>query len=169
MGLGRFRPEPPLSLGTYSRNALQPKTCCAARQGFLSVDFRRTCSPCLSGSRAWLSLSTDQHHSRNRQRRDPIRIGILGPSDFWRWIGINDLSLEFGKVRKKTSSSCVMSGRRNNRDVERTARIDRKCGNPNIKDFQSISVCVTTPVSTNRLIATATFSSRPANPCCVNA
>ncbi len=120
----QFRPEPPFSLGTYSRNALQPKTCCAARQGSLSVDFRRTYSPCLLGNRAWLPLSTDQHHSRDRQRRDPIRIGILGPSDFWRWIGVNDLPLKFRKVRKKTSSSCVMSGRRNNRDVECTKRTD---------------------------------------------
>ena len=93
----------------------------------------------------------------------------MGPSDFWVWIGANDLPLEFRKVRKQTSSSCVMSGRRNHRDVELTARIDRKCGNPNVKDFQSISVCAITPVSTNRLMATATFSSRPANPCCVNA
>ena len=120
----QFRPEPPLSLGTYSRNALQPKTCCAARQRSLSVDFRRTCFPCLLGNRAWLPLSTDQHHSRNRQRLGPIRIGILGPSDFWVWIRVNDLPLEFRKVRKKTFPSCVMSGRRNNRDVESTKRIN---------------------------------------------
>ena len=101
MSVVRFRPEPPFSLGTYSGNALQPKTCCAARQRSLSVDFRRTCFPCLLGNRAWLPLSTDQHHSRNRQRLGPIRIGILGPSNFWRWIGVNDLLLKFRKARKQ--------------------------------------------------------------------
>ena len=36
----------------------------------------------------------------------------MGPCDFWRWIGINDLSLEFRKVRKKLLSValCLVGG-----------------------------------------------------------